>query len=80
MLLLIALTLKGSIAIAQPIPIPIPADGGGVATFQSYNNNKETYKEECERIKKEECEREKIIIEDCELVAIVELTLRHFII
>ena len=84
MLLLLTLALKGSIVIAPMPPIPTPTlGGGGVATFQSYNSNnnsKELLKEETERRKKEECEREKIITEDSELVAIVELTLRNFII
>ena len=75
MLLLVALTLKGRITISQPIPVPIPIPPfGGSKNKVNYPN---TY-DEVERRQREQ--RIKIEIEDSEIIAIVELTLRNFII
>ena len=71
MLLLIVLTLKGSIAISPPTP-PMPTPGGsgsGVAEY-SYVNHKKDDKDKLDKILKE----------DSETIAIVQLTLKHFII
>ena len=70
MLLLIALTLKGSIAIS-PTVLPKPPSGGGGDGKSVYSN---TYRD------KNKENREKILREDSELVKIVELTLMNFII
>lgn len=77
MLLLIALTLKGSIAIATPIPpTPTPTFIGGGISRSIYKTNEEIAKEnENEELKNK---RRKIIIEDSELAQIVQLTLRNF--
>lgn len=53
-----------------PIPPPIPPQGGGGGyTERYYDKSKEQRDKE-----------EKIRIEDSEIIAIVELTLKHFII
>jgi len=52
-----------------PTPDPSGLGGGGVYTGRYYDTDKEQ-KDKVERIK----------IEDSEIVAIVELTLKHFII
>lgn len=71
MLLLITLALKGAIAISPtPPPVPIPSDEsmGAVSCSQV-----DYEKENKDRLKK-------ILIEDSEIIAIVQLTLKHFII
>ena len=82
MLLLIALTLKGSIAISPTPPIPTPSFGGGGGGGISHNINYKSHKETLRDNEREEREKkiEKILIEDSEIVQIVELTLRKFII
>ena len=78
MLLLIALTLKGRITISQETPIPIPIStppfGGGGTIRGNYPNS--YY--EIKRIQQEQ--RIRIEIEDSEIIAIVEFTLKNFII
>lgn len=75
MLLLVALTLKGRIIVSEPTPVPIPIlpFGGG----DNKGNYPNTY-DEAERRQREQ--RIRIEIEDSEIIAIVELTLRNFII
>ena len=83
MLLLIALTLKGSIAISPTPPIPTPSfGGGGGGGGISHNINYKSHKETLRDNEREEREKkiEKILIEDSVIVEIVELTLRKFII
>ncbi len=70
MLLLIALTLKGSIAIS-PTPPPPNTGGNGGGGGIAYSN---TYHD------KDKERREQILIEDSEIISIVELTLKNFII
>lgn len=77
MLLLVALTLKGRIIVSEPtpvpIPIPIPPFGG--------SKNKVNYPNVYDEIEKRQREqRIRIEIENSEIIAIVELTLRNFII
>ena len=73
MLLLIALTLKGSIAIS-PTPPPSPIFGGGIS-----GGAKHSYvTDDTEKRQREY--RLKIDIENSEIIAIVELTLKNFII
>ena len=73
MLLLVALTLKGRIIVSEPTPVSIPPFGGS----KNKVNYPNTY-DEAERRQREQ--RIRIEIEDSEIIAIVELTLRNFII
>ena len=72
MLLLVSLTLKGRITVSQPTPVPIPIPiktplvGSSENTARYYNN----LQEQIIRIE----------IDNSEIIAIVELTLRNFII
>ena len=75
MLLLVALTLKGRITISQPTPVPIPIpkppDGGSKIKYSNvYDEIEKRQREQILRIE----------IENSEIIAIVELTLRNFII
>ena len=72
MLLLIALTLKGAIAISPTPPPPTPTTNGGGMGRADYSHISYE-KENKDRL-------EKILIEDSEIIKIVELTLKHFII
>ena len=74
MLLLIALTLKGSIAISPTVLPKPPSSGGDGGSKFGYSN---TYRD---KNKEDRENREKILRDDSELVAIVELTLMNFII
>ena len=73
MLLLIALTLKGSIAIS-PTTLPSPTLGGG-----NSGGARHSYVVD-DKEKKQREYRLKIDIENSEIIAIVELTLKNFII
>lgn len=74
MLLLIALTLKGSIAISQPIPLNPTFGGSGGRTNSEYSYVIDDPQ------KRQREYRLKIDIENSEIIAIVELTLKNFII
>ena len=73
MLLLVALALRGSIIVAPVPPHPNKIRRGSSAYNIDYTGRIQDSDELRDRL-------QRIIIDDSEIVAIVEITLRHFII